>query len=146
MSAGDSYINPNMEIGMKRAKGYQAIVILNRNALLSMIPPKYKNVVAHHVTLNFGVYDDAPLPTVESIVVIGHIAHDGIQAVIVALDGDNFSPDGRCYHITISHSDDRRPVESNDLLKKGGSSPLVNPFILNGKVTFIPFPNQPKGD
>lgn len=92
----------------------------DRKNLLREIPPQYPDVIAHHVTLEFGVPKDHPLPDPKKGVVVG-VSDDGegIQAIVVEIDGTTDRPDGSTYHITWSLDKEAgyKPVHSNDLIK-----------------------------
>jgi hypothetical protein len=83
--------------------------------ILGMYPPRYSIVRAHHVTRMLG--KDLMLPDPASIQVVG-IACDGrgIEALLVRVNGLIRCPDGRFFHITLSHEEHRAPKESNDVL------------------------------
>lgn len=93
----------------------------DRARLLSAIPPAYPRVMAHHVTLRFGVGAGFPLPVEQEGVVIG-LSDDGagLQALVVEIGGTTRRPDGSVYHITWSLGPGRQPVESNAVLRKHG--------------------------
>ena len=107
-------------------EAYHAYVLSpeSREALLKKHPPKYSEVIAHHVTHAFGVKKDDRKPDhPESVEVIGHIDDGkGVQAAVVKVDGKEFRPDGKRYHVTISidRSQGRKPVHSNDVIKDLG--------------------------
>lgn len=92
----------------------------DREKLLEEFPPRYPDVIAHHVTLKFGVPNDHPLPEAKKGVVVG-LSDDGegIQALVVEIDGTTDRPDGSTYHVTWSLDKDAgyKPVHSNDLIK-----------------------------
>lgn len=96
-----------------------------RSRLLALIPPRYERLVADHVTLQIGAGPQEPLPTATEAEVIG-CADDGegVQAVVVAIDGTSDRPDGSTYHITWSLEHNRRPVESNDVIRDYGWRPV----------------------
>ncbi|AWU96160.1 hypothetical protein [Azospirillum ramasamyi] len=96
-----------------------------RGRLLALIPQRYERLVADHVTQSFGAGRDEPLPTATEAEVIG-CADDGegVQAVVVAIDGTSDRPDGSTYHITWSLERNRRAVESNDVIRDYGWRPL----------------------
>jgi hypothetical protein len=91
-----------------------------RRALLDRWPPRYANVVAHHVTLATDA-TARPLPPPVRAAIVGH-ADDGsgVEAMVVAIDGDTARPDGSTFHITWSLADGRRARESNDVLRERG--------------------------
>lgn len=104
-----------------------------RAALLERRPPVYSRVVADHVTFKSG--DDArdaeipdPVPSAE---IVGR-ADDGagVEAYVVAIDGDTARPDGGTWHITWSLGEGRGAKESNDVLAKGWEAIDPEPVTL----------------
>lgn len=91
----------------------------DRARLLGEFPPSYKDVIAHHVTLHMGIGE---LPTQTEGVIVGFIGdHEGVETLIVEIDGETVRPDGRTYHITWSIDKDfRKPVDSNDVIRLHG--------------------------
>ncbi len=90
----------------------------SRTALLEVFPPKYEKVIAHHITVEFGVPQDAEPPPEAELRVIGEgDTGDGLQALVVSIDGSTQRPDGKTYHITWSLDPEKyKPVDSNALL------------------------------
>ena len=88
-----------------------------RKELLQQFPPKFRNVVADHVTLASKAADDAPLPQETEGEIVGR-ADDGrgVEAMVVRIGGSSDRPDGGTYHITWSLEDGREARESNDML------------------------------
>jgi hypothetical protein len=101
---------------------------ISRRELLQLFPPSYANIVADHVTLKAKVAADAALPGEVAGEIIGR-ADDGqgVEAMIVRLDGGTDRPDGSTYHITWSLGPGRRAVESNDVIRDRGWEPLDLP-------------------
>lgn len=99
---------------------YTAYVLTEetREALLELYPPKYDKVIAEHITVDFGVPEGTPLPEGDWIKVIGEAdSKDGLQALVVSVDGAYKRPDGKVYHITWSLDADKyKPVDSNELI------------------------------
>jgi hypothetical protein len=93
-----------------------------RLALLERFPPRYENVIAHHVTLRVGATPETPLPRKPETARIVGRADDGesLECMVVELDGTTDRPDGSTYHITWSLGPGRRARESNDLLRDQG--------------------------
>lgn len=87
-----------------------------RETLIRHFPPKYRNIVADHVTLARAAAD-APLPQEKEGEIIGR-ADDGrgVEAMVVRIGGTADRPDGSIYHITWSLEDGRAAKESNDVL------------------------------
>ncbi len=88
-----------------------------RRELLQQFPPKFRNVVADHVTLHSGAADDAPLPQEIEGEIVGRVDDGkGVEAMIVAIGGTTDRPDGSTYHITWSLEEGREAKESNNVL------------------------------
>lgn len=96
-----------------------------RVELLLQFPPRYRNLVADHVTLAARVGRDAPLPGVVHGEIVGR-ADDGkgVEAMVVRIEGSTDRPDGSTYHITWSLGDGRRAKESNDVIAAHGWTPI----------------------
>lgn len=88
----------------------------DRARLLRKFPPSYPMVIAHHVTLTMG---EVALPTETSAVVVGQADDDGVQALVVQINGTMHRPDGETYHITWSLDPERKPVDSLTAVKAG---------------------------
>jgi hypothetical protein len=90
-----------------------------RVELLQQFPPKFRNVVADHVTLQSSAADDAPLPQETEGEIVGRVDDGhGVDAMIVSIGGTTRRPDGSTYHITWSLEDGRKARESNDVLAR----------------------------
>ena len=88
-----------------------------RKELLQQFPPRFRNVVADHVTLASGASDEAPLPQETEGEIVGRVDDGkGVEAMVVAILGTTDRPGGGTYHITWSLEDGRRANESNDVL------------------------------
>ena len=100
----------------------------SRRELLQQFRPKYKSVVADHVTLRSRVAEGAPLPEEPHGEVIGR-ADDGqgVEALVVRIGGTTDRPGGGTYHITWSLAEGREAVESNDVIAAGGWEDLEMP-------------------
>jgi hypothetical protein len=116
-------LNPKAYIGW-------ALDADERAALLARFPPRYPHVVADHVTLKFRP-THPKLPTETEGEIVGE-ADDGrgVQALVVRVGGTTDRPDGSTYHITWSLAGDRRPKESNDVIRERGWRPLDRPVPL----------------
>lgn len=114
--------NPGTVIGWKLA-------LNDRQMLLQRFPARYENVVADHVTLRSGATMMTPLPPRPSGRIVGR-ADDGqgLECLVVELDGTYDRPDGSTYHITWSLSAMREARESNDILRKQGWEPIPEPI------------------
>jgi len=92
-----------------------------RETLLRKFPPRYREVVADHVTLASKDAPDALLPDESEGEIVGR-ADDasGVEAMVVRIGGTTDRPDGSTYHITWSLADGRRARESNDVIAAHG--------------------------
>lgn len=100
-----------------------------REHLLRRFPPKYDNVIADHVTLRVGGTD---LPRKPDARIVGR-ADDrrSLECLVVELDGTTDRPDGSTYHITWSLGLGRKPIESNDVLRKHGWGLIDTPIPID---------------
>lgn len=93
----------------------------SRQKLLSLFPPKYPEVVCHHVTEQFGVPVGTEAPEKpESVVVVGYVNDEvgGVEGLLVQVDGSvNRKKDGM-YHITLSldRSKGAKPFHTNRVI------------------------------
>ena len=102
----------------------------DRAALLERFPPRYEETVAHHVTLKFGDREARPPHEVEAEIV--GVADDGqgVQALVVRIDGTTDRPDGSTYHITWSLAPGREARESNQVISGSGWAWLPRPIAV----------------
>ena len=122
--------------------GYLAYEVsrASREMLLKHFPPKYDEVICHHITVKFPAKagDAFPPPAHEAHVIGYEDSKDGIEALVVEINGKRTRPDGKLFHITLSldRSKGKKPVHSNDLVNKGFQhvSPIpiqLTPSLLN---------------
>jgi hypothetical protein len=99
-----------------------------RSRLLALIPGKYPDVIAHHITLEHGSPKKLILPPDVSAVIVGY-ADDGVgvEAIIVRIDGTTTRPTGGVYHITwsLDRAAGAKPADSNRVITLNGWVPLV---------------------
>ena len=100
----------------------------DREKLLAQVPPTYEKIVAHHVTLQTNA-EREPLPPAVKAQIVGRTDDgEGVEAMVVAIDGSTDRHDGSTYHITWSLGDGRRARESNDVLRDRGWDDLDHPI------------------
>lgn len=88
----------------------------SRNKLIALYPPKYPNVLGHHITEEFGVKDGKPPKQPRQVFVIGYINNgENVEGFLVAIDGVTDRPSGGKYHITwsIDRSKGAKPFHTN---------------------------------
>ena len=114
--------------------GYEAFVLSNdtRERLLEVFQPIHPDVIAHHVTHQFGVpYDPTFGGNWTQWIVVGRVSDHRIDTLVVhqLQDGGHVKcgPSGRPYHITwsLDRSQGAKPVMSNDLIAQGGIVPVA---------------------
>ena len=100
-----------------------------RAELLQQFPPRFAEVVADHVTLKARVADDAELPGGVGAEIIGRSDDgEGVEAMVVSVDGTTDRPDGSIYHITWSLAPGRKAKESNAVIRDHGWTPIALPM------------------
>lgn len=126
----------------KLRKGYNGYLLTERGRehLLAHIDPMHPDVIAHHVTHEFGVYESLP-PETRSVRVTAVASNDRVQAAIVKVNGTTQRGDGSFYHITVSidRSKGAKPVDSNDLIRDSRNWTAVEPFDVEVEPKFFPF-------
>ena len=99
-----------------------------RAELLVRFVPLWPDVIADHVTLESRT--TAPLPDAVEAAIVGEARDiNGLQVLVVAIDGTTDRPDGSSYHISWSLDRARgwRPVQSNDVIRRCGWTALDQP-------------------
>jgi hypothetical protein len=100
----------------------------DRRALLARFPARYPETVADHVTFKFGDRR-AELPTARSGEIVGEADDgEGVQAMVVRIEGTTDRPDGSTWHITWSLAPGRRAKESNTVIREMGWRPFPEPI------------------
>jgi len=98
----------------------------SRRRLAQQFPPKYPELIGHHITYKRNVKRNSTenLPeTPKTVNVIGYADDgEGIEALVVSINGSKDRLDGGTYHITWSLDRDkgRKPVDSNNLVATQG--------------------------
>lgn len=100
--------------------GYTCLILSygDRQRLMARFPAEYQGIVAHHVTIAYGV-DGSDLPDVWEGFIVGDAYDNGVQALVVEVQGSVHRPDGKIYHITWSLAEGRDAAQSNALLARG---------------------------
>lgn len=120
--------------------GYTAYLLQesSRTELLHHFKPKYKEVICHHVTYQFPAKSTDELPPVaHSAHVVGYAHEDGLEALVVEINGSTKRPDGKLYHITLSldRKKGKKPVHSNMLVNAGFKH--VSPIAIRLESSFL---------
>jgi hypothetical protein len=123
--------------------GYQ-LTDASRNKLLELFPPKYSRVFGHHITTKFGTKSEEDIPGyTEDVQVVAYAdSGDGLEALVVSINGDVRKADGSPFHITWSLDPNHyKPVDSNKVcqehqVKVDPISIQVVPKMFQGKTPF----------
>lgn len=125
----------------KLKKGYNGYLLTDkgRSDLLTHIEPIFPDVIAHHVTYEFGIYDQLP-PDATYVRAVAQASNDKVQAVVVMVNGAMIRPDGGIYHITLSldKAAGAKAVDSNVLIKESDWD-TIDPFNIKVEPKFFPF-------
>jgi hypothetical protein len=111
---------------------------------------RHPELYGDHVTLAFRVdpttHSPAWLPGGSApgdrvdVLVVGEVTNERVQALVVEVAGARRRPfDGGPLHVTLSTTEDARPVESNALIESGAS---IEPLRLElaGRIAWVPAP------
>lgn len=101
-----------------------------RAELIKRFPPTYDHVDVDHVTLAPRIGAGAALPCETEGLIVGRADDgDGVEAMVVSIGGTTDRPDGSTYHVTwsLDRHKGRKPVESNDVIRERGWTPLDAP-------------------
>ena len=95
----------------------------DRLRLLARFPPAYPETVADHVTWG-GKSKSPPMPPAGKAMVIGRADDgEGVEALVVEVEGTSRRWDGGTFHITWSLGPGREAKESNDVIAAQGWDP-----------------------
>ena len=89
----------------------------SRRKLMTLFPPKYPNVLGHHITEEFGVKGGEVPEQPEQVLIIGYINNgEDVEGFLVEVDGETNRPSGGKYHLTwsIDRSKGAKPVHTNN--------------------------------
>lgn len=113
---------------------YTAYILTDvvRAHLLSIFTPKHSDILCHHITESFGTHSVDYLPEPSLVIVIGQSFDESLECLVVEVNGKQFRPDGKRYHITLSlnRSVGRKPVDSNKVIIDSGIVLLKEPIHL----------------
>ena len=126
----------------KVRKGYQAFELDNssREKLREVFPPKFPEFIGHHITYRMGVPETLELPEATSFVVVGYACDDnGLECLVVEVDGTTTRLDGKTYHITwsLDRSAGFKPVSSNEVIARNGYTRLDRTINISATAKFF---------
>jgi len=88
----------------------------SRQKLMTLFPPKYPDVIGHHITEEFGVKNGEVPEQPGRVLIVGYIDNgENVEGFLVEIDGTTERPSGGKYHITwsIDRSKGAKPVHTN---------------------------------
>jgi hypothetical protein len=93
---------------------------------------------AHHMTIRFGKQDVAALPLGQTVKlkVVGYAYNEGVQAVHVQVEDATLDIANTFPHVTVSHSSQGKPKDSNPLLESTEGGLKVDGPVLFGTVGY----------
>lgn len=104
-----------------------------KEMLADQFAPRYGEVYAHHITVEFGVKKKKAIIPDEpqKVQIIGHADNgEGLEAYACVVDGLHVRENGGIFHITWSlEKGVFKPKDSNTLLQKGFT--LITPFEIS---------------
>jgi len=129
-----------MKLTQMQRTGYMAYEVPEqvRCELARRFPPKYPDFIGHHITQQFGVENPGDLMIPHAMInVVGYAEEDGLEALVVSVNGSKRREDGKTYHITwsLDRSKGKKPVMSNDLIMKGWTH--VEPYKFTAPLKFF---------
>lgn len=126
----------------KLKKGYSGYLLTEagRAVLLSHVNPVFPDVISHHVTDEFGIYETLP-DDATCVRAVAVAQNDTVQAVIVEINGTLRRTDGCYYHITLSldKATGAKPVDSVALIKDSNNWTCIDAFNIAVTPAFFPF-------
>ena len=126
-------------------RGYWAYSLTpeSRARVLQVFPPHFAQELARHITIRFGVFEDANLPPAPtSAQVIGYVTDgEGVEALIISVDGTENRPafDPGVFHLTLSLAPGRQPKESNLVIQQYARTVVDPPLPLDVIVRWLEF-------
>lgn len=107
----------------------------SRRTLAQHFIPKYPDFIGNHITYKLSNKKDKIPSMPKSVEVIGYADDgEGLEALVVAINGKTTRPDGKIYHITwsLDRSKGRKPQHSNMLIAEKGYED-IEPISINAK-------------
>lgn len=129
-----------MKLGdLKKVKVSFSVYVLDASSiekLKAKFPPKNEKFIGNHVTVKFPHEKGDPLPPPARLKVVGHVEEEGLEALIVSVDGKINRDDGEIYHITWSLDPaKKKPADSKALAKS-----MQNHYTLTLPIAIVATP------
>ena len=105
----------------------------SRAKILEAYPPKFSEIICHHVTLEYGVPFPIHTDPIRDIKIVNHCIGDDIECFVVEIKGRSERKDGGVLHLTYSHQEGVKAVKSNQILQEV-MKPRIPPIWISGQV------------
>ena len=102
----------------------------DRERLAHKFPPKFPDFIGHHITHRFGIRPNGNYGEQMVVHLVGYACNDiGLEAFVVAVNGNTTRPDGKTYHLTwsLDRTKGFKPVDSGGLVE-GKWQPIDPPL------------------
>ena len=106
----------------------------DREILLNRFPPTWPDVIADHITLEVVSSGHAKLPPNVSAAVVGWVDDgEGLQSLVVEVDGTTARPDRGTFHITwsLDRERGREAFGSNVVIAERGWTKIAEPIFIH---------------
>ena len=107
------------------------LTIQDRQKLLLLFVPTHPVIIADHISAQalstLHLVKEGPA-TGE---VIGHADHEGLQILVVSVNGDELTGDGTPFHISWSAEQDAKTRQSGAVVKRNGFTRFVQSIPLD---------------
>lgn len=106
--------------------------------LIKKFPPKYSKAFGDHITLKMGGIDAETPEAPDKIQIVGIVDDgNGLEAMIIKVNGELKRPDGKIFHMTWSLNPEGIASEKLDIMAKPGKEKQkpYKPIHSNGLVS-----------
>lgn len=112
---------------------YRAYVLKDsdRESLLKQFPPSHPRVIADHISAEALDSMDRVVDGPATGKVIGYVDAEGIQSLIVEVNGTHLTSKGTPFHITWSSDPGKRTGSTGALVKRTGFTRLEKPITID---------------
>ena len=85
-----------------------------RREILNKYPPAHSLVYASHVTAAYKKLNGVNIKGLHTAVVMGQVITDRIHSLVLRVNGDDYRPDGKPWHLTVSLASGVEPKEGGN--------------------------------
>lgn len=103
----------------------------DREMLLKLFPPTHPRVIADHISAEALGMMHLVVEGPATGEVVGYADHDGIQSLIVAVNGREMTSNGTPFHISWSSAPDKSTGGTGTIVRKYGYNRIENPISID---------------